>query len=109
MAVGTITVQKQGVIGNMKYAVVDVVGAASYSTTGDALDLNAVCGFTQIYLVDANVVAPQPVVVRVAVEYDKTNKKLQCFGTAGSASGTTECTAATNLSAQTYRLFVIGS
>lgn len=109
MAVGTVTVQKQGVIGNLKYAVVDVVGAASYTTTGDALDVFALGGFTSIYFVDITVIAPQPVVNAAQIVYDRTNKKLQAFGTAANVLGATEVTATTNLSAQTYRLFVIGS
>lgn len=109
MAVGVVTVQKQGAIANMKYAVVDVVGAASYTTTGDALDLNAICGFTNIYMVDANLQAPVPAVNVPNISYDKTNKKLQIFGTAAGVTGLTESSAATNLSGQTYRLFVLGS
>lgn len=108
MAVGTIVVQKQGVIGAMKFAIVDVVGAASYTTTGDALDLFAIAGFTTIYMVDANIILPQPVVNAAMVTYDQVNKKLQVFGTAANVAGLTETTAATNLSAQKYRFFVIG-
>lgn len=109
MAVGTITVQKQGVLGNMKYAVVDVVGATSYTTTGDTLDLFSLGGFTTIYLVDCLIIAPQPVVNAPTVTYDRTNKKLQVFGTAANVLGATETTNATNLSAHTYRLFVLGN
>lgn len=108
MAIGAITVQRQGVMGNLKYAVIDVVGAASYTTTGDALDLFAAGGFTLIYMVDINVILPQPLTNAANVQYDKTNKKLQVFGTAAGVTGLTETTAATNLSGQTYRMFVLG-
>lgn len=110
MAVGTTTVVKQGVIGNMKYAVVDVVGATSYTTTGDALDLNAICGFTNIYMVDVTVnKTTAPAVNIPLVSYDVVAKKLQSFATAAAAAGFTETTNATNLSALTIRCFVIGS
>lgn len=109
MAVGTVTVQKQGVIGNMKYVVVDVVGATSYTTTGDALDLFALGGFTTIYMVNIEIINPSPVVNAPTVDYDTVNKKLQVFGTAANVAGLTETTAATNLSTHTYRLFAIGN
>lgn len=108
MAVGAITVQRQGVMGNLKYAVVDVVGATSYTTTGDALDLFAQGGFTLIYMVDCNVIVPTPLVTAPTVSYDKTAKKLQMFGTAAGVSGLTESTAATNFSTFTIRCFVLG-
>jgi len=110
MAVGAISVVKQGVIGNMKYAVVDVIGAASYTTTGDALDLNAVCGFTAIYGVDVFVSKQTPPAVNAPIPlYDAVSKKFQLFGTAANALGSTESTAATNFSNQTFRFLVFGS
>ncbi len=108
MAVGAVTVQRQGVLGNLKYAVVDVVGATSYTTGGDALDLFAAGGFTLIYFVDITQILPQPIVTAPTVSYDQTNKKLQLFGTAAGASGVTEATAATNFSTAKFRLFVVG-
>jgi len=109
MPVGTVTVQKQGVIGNMRYAIVDVVGATSYTTTGDALDLFGLGGFTTIYRVDVDTITPAPLVNAPTVSYDRTNKKLQCFGTAAAASGLTESTAATNFSTYTFRLLAWGN
>lgn len=110
MATGAVTVLKQGVLGNMKYGVVSVVGSASYTTAGDALDLNAVLGFTNIYFVDITVAKTTPPLVNYpVVVYDATNKKVQSFSTAAAAAGLTEATAATNFSGLTYNLFVIGS
>lgn len=115
MAVGAITVTKQGVLGNMKYAVVNVVGATSYTTTGDALDLNAVTGFSTIYGVfpgyggagSAKTAAPT---VNAAIWlYDIVSKKLQAFGTAANALGSTEATSTTNFANTTITLFVLGS
>lgn len=109
MAVGTVTVTNQGVIGNLKYATVDIVGTASYTTTGDALDLNAVCGMTTLLFVDVNhVKTTAPTVTFPVWAYDKTAKKLQAFCTAAGATGLTEATAAGNFSTSTISLFVIG-
>lgn len=108
MAVGAVTEIKRGVIGDLKYVVVTVVGAASYTTTGDALDLNAVTGINNIYLVLSDIAGPSPAVNAATVDYDATAKKLQVFGTAANVLGLTEVTAATNLSTQTYTLLVIG-
>lgn len=110
MAVGAITVVKQGVVGNMKYGVVDVVGPASYTTTGDALDLNAVLGFTNIYAVDVFVSKIAPPAVNAPIPlYDAVSKKLQLFGTAANALGATEATSTTVFSNQTFRFLVFGS
>lgn len=110
MATGAVTVTKQGAFGNMKYGIVNVVGSASYTTTGDALNLGAVLGFTNIYFVDTNVAKSTPPATNFpAVLYDQVNKKLQVFGTAAGVTGLTETTAATDLSGQTYTLLVFGS
>src|SRR5258706_5216488 len=115
MAVGAITVTKQGVFGNVKYAIVNVVGTGSYTTAGDALDLNAVCGFSSIYAVFPSYggIASQkttaPTTLAPVWLYDIQSKKLQAFGTAAGATGLTEATAAGNFSAVTITLFVLCS
>jgi len=110
MAVGAITVTKQGVLGNMKYAIVNVVGATSYTTTGDALDLNAVCGMTNIYMVStSHFKTTAPTVVHPVWEYDIVSKKLQGFATAAGATGLTELTNGGSFAASTIVLFVLGS
>ena len=115
MAVGAVIVTKQGVFGNVKYAIVNVVGATSYTTTGDALDLNAITGFSSIYATfptyggAAGGLTTPPTVNAAIWRYDPTAKKLQAFGTAGAAAGLTESTAATNFSTSTITLFVLGS
>lgn len=110
MAVGTISVVKQGAMGNMKYGVVDVVGTASYTTTGDALDLNAILGFTAIYGVDCFVSKTTPPAVNAPIPlYDSVSKKFQLFGTAAAAAGATEATSTTSFAGYTFRFLVFGS
>lgn len=115
MAVGAVTVTRQGVIGNMKYAIVNVVGATSYTTTGDTLDLNAITGYSSIYGAialyagSASAKTAAPTVNAPVWTYDIVSKKLQAFGTAGNALGLTEATAATNFANTTVTLLVIGS
>lgn len=116
MAVGAITVSKQGVLGNMKYAIVSVVGPSSYTGSGgDALDLNAVTGFSTIYSVSpcygggASSKTTAPTVNAALWLYDIQSKKLQAFGTAANALGLTEATGTTNFSNTTVTLFVLGS
>lgn len=110
MAVGTVSVIKQGVLGNMKYALVNVVGAASYTTTGDALNLEAVTGFSNIYFVDsAPFKTASPTTNQSSWAYDKVNKKLQGFGTAAGATGLTEVGSGVDVSATTITLFILGS
>lgn len=108
MAVGAITIQHQFVFGNKKCCIVDVVGPASYTTTGDALDLYTIGGFSAINFVHTMITAPMPVINGAVITYDRTNKKMQVFGTAANVKGLTETTAATDLSASTYRFFVVG-
>lgn len=108
MATGAVTIAHQFVMGNKKCAIIDVVGSSSYTTTGDALDLYAVGGFSAIHFVHTMITAPMPVINAAVAVYDRTNKKLQVFGTAANVKGLTESTAATDLSASTYRLFVVG-
>ena len=110
MAVGAVTVNRQGVIGNLKYVQLSVVGAASYTTTGDALDLNVIGGFSNLLFVDMNSLKTigtstnQP-----SWSYDSVNKKLQAFGTAANALGLTEATAGTNFSNTTVNIFALGN
>lgn len=115
MAVGAVTVSKVGVFGNVKYGIVNVVGASSYTTAGDALDLNAILGFSSIYAVfpsyggAASAKTTAPTVNAPVWVYDLVSKKLQAFGTAGNALGLTEATAATSFANTTVTLFVLGS
>ncbi len=115
MATGAVTVTKQGVLGNMKYAIVNVVGTSSYTTAGDALDLNAICGMTSLFAVfpgyggGASAKTTAPSTVAPLWLYDVQSKKLQAFSTAAGATGFTEATAAGNFSAQTVTLFVLGN
>lgn len=108
MATGAVTVVRQGVVGNLKYGIVNVVGSSSYTTTGDAIDLSAILGFTpQFVHVNSNKTTA-PTVNAPRWVLDITAKKLQAFGTAGNALGLTESTAATDFSNTTINIFAVG-
>ena len=110
MAAVTGKVAHSGVIGNLKYALVDVVGPASYTGSGgDGLDLETTCGMTTIiFALGGMITVPMPIVNATIVSYDRTNKKMQAFGTAANVKGATETTNGTDLSANTFRFFVLG-
>lgn len=109
MALGAVSIIKQGVYGNTKYVFLNVIGSASYTTTGDALPLPAICGMPNTILyVDVDLLTPSPGVTFPVGSYDYVNQKLQVFGTAAGASGLTESTAATNFSTFTFRLQIFG-
>lgn len=111
MAVGTITVNRQGVIGNLKYVQFSVVGAASYTNPGgDALDISAIGGFSNLLFVDINSLKTAGTTVnQPSWSYDTVNKKLQAFGTAANALGLTEATGATNYANSTINIFALGN
>lgn len=110
MATGAVTVSKTGVIGNMKYGVVSIVGSSSYTTTGDALDLFTILGMSAIHYCGASSLkTAAPTVNEPRWVYDTGTKKLQAFGTAGNALGLTEATSTTDFSNTTVTLFVVGT
>lgn len=111
MALGTVTVVgKQAIMGEHGYAFVDVQlsSGANYTTNGHGFDIAQIPGAASGTLV---AVLPCGTGGSVGangatVRWDQVNKKLQCFGTAGSASGLTEIANGTDLSAQVVRLLV---
>ena len=106
MALGAVTIVKDGVIGDMKYKVATFTLESSYATTGTAL-LASAFGLNDIFQITFELSQPVATVMPLCA-YDYTNRKLQCFSTAAGAAGFTETTAATNLSTITVRAFVLG-
>ena len=106
MALGAITIVKDGVIGDMKYKVATFTLESSYVTTGTSL-LASAFGLNDIFQINFELSQAAATVMPIAA-YDYTNRKLQCFSTAAGAAGFTETTAATNLSTVTIRAFVTG-
>lgn len=100
MALGTVTEVKKGVVGDLKYAILDVAVSASYTTGGEAFDFAQVPSLArEILMVDAAGATSGKTAV-----WDTVNKKLMSF-TAG-----VQTTAATNLSgaSEIVRLIVYG-
>lgn len=87
------------VVGDRRLVVATVTFDASYPTGGLSFPPSAV-GLQSIDALDGNVVAAAGSVIGTA--YDKTNQKLKAITAAG------EVAAATNLSALTVQLFIIG-
>jgi hypothetical protein len=97
MPLGTITPVTSFVIGDRWMKIFNVVGAASYTTGGDALT-PAQLGFVG----DAEFQVSAENSNGVDASYDYANQKLKCF------SGAAEATAASNLSTSTFRVTAIG-
>lgn len=112
MALGTVTlVGKQAIMGEMGYSICDVQlsSGANYTTNGSAFDIGQVPGAASGTLI---AVIPCGTGGSVGangatVRWDQVNKKLQAFGTAGSASGLTEIANGTDLSAQVVRVLCL--
>lgn len=100
MALGTVTEIKKGVMGDLKYAILDVAISGSYTTGGELFGVAQVPGFSrEIFQVHTDAAASGKVAV-----YDRANGKLKSF------TGSAETTAATNLSgaAEIVRVTVFG-
>ncbi len=108
MALGTVTVVKKTVFGDLNVWVVDVQpsSGANYTTNGEPFDVAQIPGATGSIVH----VAETPSVLEGAnatvTVWNPTTKKLMAFGTAGSATGLTEIANATNLSTKSARLMV---
>lgn len=107
MALGAVTLVKAGVVGDMRFFVVDVVpsSGANYTTNGETFDVAQIPGCPSTStLLGVDVTGASSVGGNLPVlQWDATNKKLKAYGTAGSATGLTEIAAATNLSTVTAR------
>lgn len=108
MALGTVTLVKKTVFGDLNVWIVDVVpsSGANYTTNGEAFDVAQIPGASGSIIH----VAETPAVVQGAnatvTVWNPTTKKLMAFGTAGSATGLTEIANNTDLSGKTARLLV---
>lgn len=114
MALGTVTEVAKGVMGDRRYAIVDVqlTSGANYTADGEAFDFDKVPGFrSQIDFVSAELGIANPPAAGAVVTWDRTNKKLVYFRSDNPNAAITElieAAASANLSALTARLFVIG-
>lgn len=96
----TVTVQKSGVPGDTKYAIVTVQGDASYPTGGYAVDITGLVPTRRfgVFTDQGNAVAG----VAYAL-WDDTNKKVKLFSALA-----TEVTNATNVSTYIVNLLFFG-
>lgn len=115
MALGTITEIAKGVMGDRRYAIVDVqlTSGANYTDNGEAFDVAQVPGLSVgIDFVSAELGVPTtPGTNGIVVVWDRTAKKLVFFQGDNAAAGVgpmIEVAAGTNLSTNFARLFVIG-
>lgn len=100
----TIAVRKRAVRGNEQVVYADVTGPASYTTNGEALsaaDLVKLVGKPGALIGDIVLFAAEDSTAGHALALDRTNSKVKFF------NGTTEITAATNLSAVSARVMVV--
>jgi len=113
MALGTVTLVKKTVFGDLQTWIVDVLpsSGANYTTNGETFTAaqlpgqGAASGGTiQAVFGTAGVLqgSASPVIV-----WNQTTSKLMAFGTAGSASGLTEIANNTDLSTRPVRLVVL--
>jgi hypothetical protein len=109
MALGTVTLVKKTVFGDLQIFVVDIqpTSGANYTTNGDVFGAAQLPGAPTgtILHVDCN---PSGSVGGPAclTMWDPVNGKLKSYGTAGSAAGLTEIANNTDLSAQKVRAVV---
>jgi len=96
----TVTVQKQGVPGDAKYAIVTVQGDTSYPTGGYAVDVSGIAPSKRfgVFTDQGNGVAGV-----VAALWDDTNKKVKLFSALG-----TEVPNTTNVSTYIVNLLFYG-
>jgi hypothetical protein len=110
MALTVAVPTKQGVIGDLKYTIVNITWDSSYATGGLALTAAAV-GLTTVYgVLTLGSTGAGPTGL-VEGNYDTANAKLQAFGGDGAAATIVqlkEITSTTNLSAITSILLFIG-
>lgn len=106
MALGAIKVVRKSSSDSLALYVVDIVGAASYTTGGDALTaalLGAPSGSTIIGVFPtAPATTNSPLIT-----WDPVAGTIKAYGTAAAATGFTEATAAGNFSTHTYRCLVL--
>lgn len=102
----SITVKKRGAEGSAKVAYVDITGPASYTTGGETLsasDLKTLIGDPSAVIGDIDHFDAEVTNGGHTLFLDRTNSKILFF------NGTTQITAATNLSTFTARVRVAKS
>lgn len=113
MALGTVTKVKAGVVGDLRYAIVDVqiTSGANYTTGGETFAAAQVPGLTSQLLAVHQCGGGSNNANRVVAQWDAGNKKLMAFGqTANTDVGLIERAANVDLSAaaNSVRLFCLG-
>src|SRR5438552_11016679 len=109
MALGTVKLVKQNVMGECGMHIVDVqlTSGANYTTGGSAFDVaqipNAKGAILGVFFVNAGTGAS----LAAVPSWDSANKTIKLFGTAAGATGLTEATAGGDFSAQTCRALVL--
>lgn len=101
---------KAGVMGDIRYKIVNITFDSSYPTAGEALT-PATLGFSKVYaVVDCGPAGnATPITRRVTVVYDDVNSKLQAYSSV--ATGTefeAEVANGTDLSSVVQRVIVYG-
>lgn len=111
MALGTVTVVKRGVIGDMRMAIVDVqpTTGANYTTGGEGF------AAAQVGFASGQLLAVIPVgstvdaTNKTVLQWDPTNKKLVAYNqTANTDVGLIEAASNSNLSTESHRLLCLG-
>lgn len=102
----TTSITKQGVMGDLKYGVVEVTLDSSYPTGGEALTLNTDLGWSgsSTYVVGLN----SSSVTGYVPAYDTTNNKLLMFEAGADGAALDEVANTTDLSAETITVLVFG-
>jgi hypothetical protein len=106
MALSSVKILAYGHLGAMKANLIQVAHGTTYSAGGDALTA-ADCGLSQIIAVFSTEGAADGGTSAVDPRYDATNKKLQLFGSKGTAGDQAESGSA-NRTTFTSVLLVVG-
>lgn len=110
MALGTVTIRKQGVFGDLWYVIADVVpsSGANYTTGGEgfaAAQVSRTGTLLGVFVAGSVVDATNKTVLM----WDPTNKKLVAYNqTANTDVGLIEAASNSNLSGDSFRLICIG-
>jgi len=104
----TVSAVRRSIHGNSREVIATVTFDSSYATGGEDL-IPSTLGLTTISHVSSETAAAAAGTTAVHTKYDYTNKKLQAFWAAASATFAAEVTSTTNLSTYICRVRVIGN
>jgi len=104
MAATTVTT-KQGVIGDLKYGVVEVTLDSSYATGGEAVAFATILGW---YELTAVLSLQSSISNGYVPQWDAANAKLQMWEAGADGAALDEVANTTDLSAETITAFVVG-